>query len=617
NDGKAKVKAVAQTSIYESADGRKIGKKIASLEGATVSIDPDSAAAADLKVNIKNPARWSPEHPALYIAQTVISEEGKTVDVYNTVFGIRTIQVTARNGFLLNGQRVEIKGVCMHHDLGAIGAAINTTALQRQLTILKSMGCNAIRTSHNPPAPELLELADRMGFLVCDEAFDAWVHGKRKNDYNRLFAEWHEKDLTALIRRDRNHPSVIMWSVGNEVMDQRNVAVTKELADIAHRTDPTRPVTNAYNDPNGGRSSGAAMALDIMGVNYFFSEQSKWDNDSRYKNMPTMGSETSSCVSSRGEYFLDTLYRNWQVSSYDNAWPGWGCSPDEQFRILRKYPHLLGEFVWTGFDYLGEPTPYNSDETNLLNFRTDTTKRQQLQAALEELKRKNPPSRSSYFGIIDLCGFPKDRFYNYQANWRPDFPMAHLLPHWNWEDKAGDIIPVHVYTSGDKAELFLNGKSLGVKEKRPGTDFRLVWDSVKYVPGELKVVAYKQGKYWATDIIRTAGAAKQLLLKPETTTVAGDGVDLCYITVQIADQQGTVVPQAHSDLQFKLDGPGEIVATDNGDAASLVSFKSLSRPAYNGFAQVIVRARKGATGNMKVSVSSRGLSETAVRIKIR
>ncbi|NIG54062.1 beta-galactosidase GalB [Chitinophaga sp. Cy-1792] len=618
NNGNASTKAFVQTAIYESADGKKIGKKIATGSNLPLQLNANDSMDVASSILIRQPQRWTLEHPHLYIAQTIVTDDKGTRDVFNTVFGIRKIEFTAHNGFLLNGKRVEFKGVCLHHDMGSIGAAINNTALRRQLTILKSMGCNAIRTSHNPPAPELLALADEMGFLVWDEAFDVWLHKKLKNDYNKLFNEWHERDLQALVHRDRNHPSVVIWSVGNEVMDQRDTAMTKMLADIVKKEDPTRPVSNAYNDPDGGRESGAATALGLMGVNYFFGRQAEWDKDPRYQDMPTIGSETSSCVSSRGEYFFhNQKFNNWQVSSYDNAWPGWGCSPDTQFRILHKNPRLLGEFVWTGFDYLGEPTPFNSDETNLLNFRTDTSKRKELQQALEELQKKNPPSRSSYFGILDLCGFPKDRFYSYQAQWRPEMPMAHLLPHWNWPERVDSIVPVQVYTSGDQAELFLNGKSQGIRKKRAGEDFRMVWDSVKYAPGVIHVVTYKNGKIWANDTIRTTGKAEKIMLKPETRSIKADGEDLCYITVQVSDAKGNMVPRSNPALTFQLEGPGEIVATDNGDATSLISFKSLTRPAYNGLAQVIVKAAKNASGQLKVKVSSAdGIAGAAVVIPI-
>ncbi len=607
NENHQSVKAVVTTDLFELDENNHLAKYVAAARPDVVTINAGEEVLSSSQATVPHPKRWSIETPHRYMARTTIKINNKVVDSYNTEFGIRTISFTARNGFLLNGKRVDIKGTCNHHDLGALGAAMNTSALKRQLTILKEMGCNALRTSHNPPAPELLELADKMGFLVWDEAFDTWKKGKKKNDYNQLFDAWHEKDLQAMVRRDKNHPSVIIWSIGNEVPDQRNVALTKALTDIVHKEDSTRPVSNGYNDPNGGRESNAATALDIMGVNYNFGKQAQWDVDPRYANMPTIGSETSSCVSSRGEYFFGTNYQNWQVTSYDLARPGWGCIPDVQFRTNAKYPHLLGEFVWTGFDYLGEPTPYGSDETNLLNFRNDPAQQEALRLKLEELKKKNPPSRSSYFGIVDLCGFPKDRYYLYQAHWRPELPMAHILPHWNWKERTDSIVPVHVYTSGDEAELFLNGKSLGRKVKKEGQDFRLVWDSVVYTPGELKVIAYKNGKTWATDLVKTTGDAARLSLQPDRTHLSNDGDELAFITVKVRDADGLTVPRSNPVITFSVEGPGEIVATDNGDATSFVPFQSLIRPAYNGMALVIVKARKGQKGTIRVKVTSPGL----------
>jgi len=617
NQGKSAVEATVQTQVFELDPNNKPGTKVASFNPAKVKIEAGKSLNAEAQAVVKNPKRWDIVSPNRYLAQTTVSVGGKVVDTYRTPFGIRTIEFTARNGFFLNGRRVEIQGTCNHHDLGALGAAINTSALRRQLTILKEMGCNSLRTSHNPPAPELLELADQMGFLVWDEAFDCWKHGKREWDYNKLYDEWHEKDLKALVHRDRNHPSVFIWSIGNEVMDQRNVEMTKHLADIVKREDPTRPVSNGYNDPDGGREVGAVVALDIMGVNYFFGRQPEWDADPRYANKPTLGSETSSCVTSRGEYFFGTEYKNWQISSYDQAKPGWGCSPDEQFRTNAKFPHLLGEYVWTGFDYLGEPTPYNSDETNLLNFRNDPAKKAELEKKLEEIRKNNPPSRSSYFGIVDLCGFPKDRFYLYQSHWRPDLPMAHILPHWNWSERIDSITPVHVYTSGDEAELFLNGKSLGKKVKTAGQDFRLVWDKVIYQPGELKVVAYKNGKQWATDVVKTTGDATQLTLSANHSTIAADGADLAYITVKVQDKGGLTVPRSHPLIRFEVEGPGEIVATDNGDATDFTPFQSYERKAFNGMALVIVKAKKGTTGSFKVKAISNGLKAGEVWINAK
>jgi len=615
NQGKSAVNATIQTDVFELDGNNKQGAKVTSFNKSVVNIEPGKSMIITTQAIVKNPKRWDILSPNRYIAQTTVTVNGKLMDTYHTPFGIRTIKFTARNGFLLNGHRVEVQVTCNHHDLGALGAAFNTSALRRQLTILKAMGCNALRTSHNPPAPELLELADQMGFLVWDEAFDCWKNGKRKLDYNKLYEEWHEKDLKAMVHRDRNHPSVFIWSIGNEVMDQRNVVMTKHLADIVRAEDRTRPVSNGYNDPDGGREVGAVEGLDVMGVNYFFSQQPKWDADARYKNKPTIGSETSSCVSSRGEYFFGKEYQNWQISSYDNAYPGWGCSPDEQFRTNARYPHLLGEFVWTGFDYIGEPTPYNSDETNLQNFRNDPEKKKELEAKLDEIRKKNPPSRSSYFGIVDLAGFPKDRFYLYQSHWRPDYPMAHILPHWNWAERIGQVTPVNVYTSGDEAELFLNGKSLGRKTKTPGKDFRLTWDSVKYAPGELKVVCYKNGKQWATDVVKTTGEAVKLTLSADRSGIKSDGDDLSYITVKVADKDGLLVPRSHPLIKFSVEGPGQIVATDNGDATSFVPFQNHERPAYNGMALVIVKAKKGKKGKFYIKAQSAGLVSKALAIE--
>ncbi len=617
NQGTTPVNALISTDVYELRADNKPGAKVVSAKKSVIRIGSGVSATSNLQAIISHPKLWDIVSPNRYLAQTSVIVNGKVVDVYNTPFGIRTIEFTANKGFLLNGRRVAIQGTCNHHDLGSLGAAFNTSALIRQLKILKTMGCNALRTSHNPPAPELLELADQMGFLVWDEAFDCWKHGKKKLDYNKLYDEWNEKDLKAMVHRDRNHPSVFIWSIGNEVMDQQDVEMTKHLAGVVRAEDPTRPISNGYNDPDGGRESGAVMALDVMGVNYFFSQQPKWDADPRYKDKPTVGSETSSCLSSRGEYFWDKEYQNWQISSYDTAKPGWGCIPDEQFRTNAKFPNLLGEFVWTGFDYLGEPTPYGSDETNLLNFRNDPSKKAELEQKLEEMRLHNPPSRSSYFGIVDLAGFPKDRYYLYQSHWRAKLPMAHILPHWNWPEKIGEKIPVHVYTSGDEAELFVNGKSMGRKKKRLNEDFRLVWDSIKYEPGTVKVIAYKNGKEWATDLVKTTGGAAKLSISADRSIIGSDGSDLAYITLKVEDKDGLTVPRSHPLIKFEVDGPGEIVATDNGDATSFVSFKSDERPAFNGMELVIVRAKKRMKGKFTVKANSDGLEKSAVTIETK
>lgn len=607
------VKAKLVTGYYELDINDVPGKQVAS-QTTWATLHANATGTAVQEQAIGSPKRWDITSPNRYVAETQVFVGDTLMDTYYTPFGIRTIRFSAKEGFVLNGRPVKIKGVCNHHDLGSLGAAFNKSALKRQLTMLQEMGCNSIRTSHNPPAPELLELADKMGLVVWDEAFDAWRVGKRAKDYNLLYDEWHEKDLLALVRRDRNHPSVIIWSIGNEVMEQENIERTKHLADIMRKADPTRPISNGYNNPDGGRRVGAVAALDLMGVNYFFGRQAEWDQDPRYADMPTIGSETSSCVSSRGEYFFGEKRQDWQITSYDLDSPGWGCTPDAQFRILEKFPHLLGEYVWTGFDYLGEPTPFNSDATNLLNFRNDPAKKAELAAKLAELAEKNPPSRSSYFGIIDMAGFPKDRYYLYQSYWRPELPMTHILPHWNWPERVGQVTPVHVYTSGDEAELFLNGKSQGRKAKVKEQDFRLVWDSVRYAPGTLKVIAYKNGRRWSEAETRTTGKASSLSVESDKPVIASDGSELAFITVSVRDKKGQVVPRSHPQIHFSIEGPGEIVSTDNGNPIDFTPFQSHDRCAFNGLALVIVKAKKGESGQIVVKAESQGLKLGQVKL---
>lgn len=609
--------AVVKAAVYEVDPQDRLGKQVLRFDDQTLKLASKGCEKIQLRKTLNDCKRWDIVSPNRYMACVTVEVNGKETDRYYTPFGVREISIS-RKGFMLNGRRVEIKGVCNHHDLGALGAAFNLSALERQFRIMQEMGCNSIRTSHNPPAPELLDLADKTGILIMDEAFDAWARGKRAWDYNKLYAEWHQKDLEALVRRDWNHPSVVFWSIGNEVMEQQNVEMTKHLVDIVKALDKTRPVTNGYNNPNGGRASGASLALDMMGVNYFFGQQAKWDQDERYKNMPTIGTETSSCLSSRGVYFPDnTLRKNFQISSYDKDAPGWGCNPDRQFATNHQFPHLLGEYVWTGFDYLGEPTPFNSDKTNLLNFRNDPAKRAELEKRLEELARKQPPSRSSYFGIVDLAGFPKDRYYLYQSHWRPDLPMAHILPHWNWEGYEGKTIPVHVYTSGTEAELFVNGKSYGRKAKTEGKDFRLVWDKVVYQPGTVKVVAYKDGKPWAEDEVQTTGAPKKIMLSADRTSIAGGEDELAFVTITIVDAEGRMVPTACLPLKVDVTGCGRLVATDNGDPTSFTPFQSAERATFNGLALAIVGGKKGATGKAQIRVSGAGLEPATIECDVK
>ena len=621
NNTASPTNVTVKTQVYELVNGQKASKPVSSSAPIGLTIAGGATDSRTMLLRVASPKLWNLKEPNLYTAVTIVEQDGKIVDTYETIFGIRTIRFDVDKGFFLNGEHVRINGVCDHHDLGPLGAAINTRALERQIELLKEMGVNAIRTSHNPPAPELLELCDRMGILVMDEAFDAWRRAKKKNDYHLLFDDWHEKDLRAQLRRDRNHPSVILWSIGNEIGEQSNAEGHKlaaELAAIVHAEDLTRPVTAGANNQDSGYN-GFQKTVDVFGVNYKPTEYGKL----RQANsaLPLFASETASTVSSRGEYFFPVVEdkaqgrADFQVSSYDLYAPRWAFPPDTEFRGLDEFPFTAGEFVWTGFDYLGEPTPYGGDSKTLLNF-TDPVEQARIAQELKDSGKITVPSRSSYFGIIDLCGFKKDRFYIYQARWRPDFPMAHILPHWNWPERVGQVTPVHVYTSGDEAELFLNGRSLG-RKKRAQYEYRLRWDDVKYEPGELKVIAYKNGKRWAEDVMKTTGPAARLTLQVDRASVKADGHDLAFVTVTVADRAGLLVPRSKVRIRFTLSGPGEIVAVDNGDATNLESFQAKERNAYNGLCLVIVHAKAGLAGSMKLKAQADGLTAGEIAITTR
>jgi beta-galactosidase len=621
NDSDADCALSVKNEIFElGADGTK-GRPVAALPAGAVKIPANQSGQTEDQTTIEHPLLWSIEKPARYVVVTSVEQDGKTVDAYQTPFGVRTIEFTATNGFLLNGLRVPLNGVCDHADLGALGTAINVSALRRQIEILKEMGCNAIRTSHNPPAPELLDLCDSMGMVVMDESFDCWKRGKTRNDYHLLFADWHEKDWRAELRRDRDHPSIILWSIGNEISEQGSPAghlIAAELTRIAHEEDPTRPTTAACNNQRAGYN-GFEKTVDVFGYNYKPGEYGKFRRAN--PEQPVFGSETASCISSRGEYFFPVTTNksggkaDFQMSSYDLYAPPWATPADWEFKGQDENPFVAGEFVWTGFDYLGEPTPYNSDLSNLLNF-TDPAEQARMKKELDELGRIPTPSRSSYFGIIDLAGFKKDRFYLYQSRWRPTLPMAHILPHWNWPERLGQVTPVHVYTSGDEAELFLNGKSLGRKTKGQ-FEYRLHWDDVVYQPGELKVVAYKDGRQWASEVVKTTGPAAKLLLRAGQNEIQADGQELAFVTLTVADKSGRQEPRAKNHIRFEIDGPGEIVATDNGDATSFESFQAPERNAFNGVALVIVRAKAGQPGTIWVTAESDGLKTGKIKITSR
>ena len=620
NDSRAGTNVSVSTAIYAiDAEGRIAGSAVASIKPSKALVAAGSSATVKGSIVLANPRLWGPapqQKPSRYVAITSVSQQGKLMDRYETRFGIRSLNFKP-DGLYVNEERVYLRGVNNHHDLGALGAAFNVRAAQRQLEILQEMGCNAIRVSHNPPAPELLELTDRMGLLVMDEIFDAWHRQKTPFDFHLIFADWHEQDLRAFLRRDRNHPSVFLWSVGNEVGEQyigeEGAAVARQLCAIVHEEDPTRPATASMNfaKPN----MPFAAAVDVISLNYqgegirqdpAFADTGGIRTPPQYpafrEKFPDkliLSSETASAFSSRGIYLFPVMNsvsgpvrdgsggdsKIHQVSAYELYAADFGSSADKVFSALDRHPYVAGEFVWSGWDYLGEPTPYYS-------------------------------SRSSYCGIIDLAGFKKDRFFLYQSRWRPDLPMAHILPHWTWPDRIGQVTPVHVFTSGDEAELFLNGKSLG-RRKKGEYEYRLRWDDLIYQPGELKVIAYKNGKQWAADSVKTAGAPAKLALSADLPELRADGQDLSFITVRVLDKGGLAVPRANDHIRFKIEGPGEIVATDNGDPTSFEPFQAPERDAFSGLALVIVRTKPGQPGTIRVSAESGSLDGASLNLQSR
>jgi beta-galactosidase len=573
NDSNNSATITAVTEIFNlDTEGNKSGDAVAAFEPMDTQIMAGETATIEGNVTVEKPRLWGPpptQTPNCYVAVTTLFENDKPIDQYETRFGIRSLRFDPNNGVYVNDELIKIKGVNQHHDLGALGAAFNTRAAERQLEILAEMGCNAIRTAHNPPAPELLELTDRMGFLVMDEAFDVWERKKTPLDFHLIFPDWFEQDLRAMIRRDRNNPSVIMWSYGNEVgeqyTDEEGAALGRELRDIIKEEDPTRPTTSAMNWAKPDMPFSAVM--DVISLNYQgqgIRQDPMFEGTNRIRTKPLfpdfhkkfpdkviLSSETACAFSSRGIYLFPVTddvtspvrdgrggdSKIQQVSSYELYAVDFGSSADKVFKSIETNPFVGGEFVWTGWDYIGEPTPYYS-------------------------------SRSSYCGIIDLAGFKKDRFYLYQAHWRPELPMAHILPHWNWPERMGEVTPVHVFTSGDEAELFLDGKSLG-RKKKGQYEYRLRWDDVKYEPGELKVVAFKNGEKWAEDVVKTTDEPAKLEASADRNEIRADGKDLSFVTVRVIDKNGLTVPRANDPIRFSIQGSGEIVATDTRTSARL------------------------------------------------
>ena len=602
------------------ADGRPEGAAVAAIPPIGFEIVPGGTTAATSGTRIDRPRLWGPppsQQPHRYVAVTTLRQDGRVIDRVETRFGIRDVQWEPDRGVVVNGEHIVLKGVNQHHDLGALGAAFNVRAAERQLEILRGMGVNAIRMAHNPPDPQLLELTDRMGFLVVDEVFDSWEKKKTPLDFHLVFSDWHEADLRAMLRRDRNHPSVILWSVGNEVGEQYDgeagAAIGRRLVEIVREEDPTRPATASMNWAKADMPFPAVF--DVINLNYQgegIRQEPEFEGTERIRTPPSypafrqafpdkviFGSETASALSARGTYLFPVTPEQSApvrdhngggdssrhlVSAYELYAVDFGSSADKVFATLDRHPFVAGEFVWNGFDYLGEPTPYYA-------------------------------ARSSYSGMIDLAGFPKDRYWLYQARWRPDLPMAHILPHWNWPGREGEVTPVHVFTSGDEAELFLNGVSQG-RRKKGQHEYRLRWDEVVYQPGELHVRVWRDGKAWTEARVQTTGAPARLALEADRTAIGNDGRDLSFLTLRVLDAEGRLVRDAGNRLRVEVEGAAELVATDNGDPRDLTAFPSNERAAFSGLALAIVRGLPGRSGAATVRVAGEGLAPAELQLQV-
>lgn len=598
-DGKAEVSIctninnVDKTLSIENQLVDAAGKVVAQFKYG----DFDAQGNVVKKLTVDDAHLWSPETPYLYKLVTRLYRNKKLIDQTQQKVGIRTVRVAQYDGFQLNGVSRKIKGVCLHHDLGPIGAAVNKAALIRQIRTMKDMGCDAIRTAHNMPSTWQMEVCDSMGMMVMAESFDMWIYPKCKNGYALNFKDWADKDIENLVLNHRNHPSIVMWSIGNEIPEQwseegRNIS--KHLQDLCHKFDPTRPVTQGMDRAEDALKSGFAQVMDVPGFNY---RVHKYDNN--IKQLPKgflLGSETASTVSSRGVYKFPVeasdskTYTDGQCSSYDVEYCPWSNLPDDDWRMQDDRDYTIGEFVWTGYDYLGEPSPYD----------------------------EYWPSRSSYFGICDLAGLPKDRYYLYRSHWRKDDATLHVLPHWTFPGREGETTPVYCYTSWPSAELFVNGKSQGRILKNPNTRldrYRLRWNNVKYEPGEIKVVAYDyDGTAKGEKIIRTAGAPARIVLKADRNSISSKGEDLSFVTVLVVDKNGTPCPTATNNMKFNVSGAGKFRAACNGDATSLVAFNSTEMPLFSGELVVVVEGLRHGTAML--SVSADGLPTATLPIEV-
>lgn len=583
--------SVSLTTTIAAGDGRAL----ASNDSTAITVEPDKQSTLTQNLALMSPRLWSVEEPYLYRVKVEVKVDGSVVDTYVTSLGIRTAAFDGSTGFSLNGQNMKLRGVNLHHDLGALGAAVNCRAIERQIQILKTMGVNAIRTAHNPPAPELLEITDRLGVLVLDEAFDTWEQTKTTNDYGRYFKDWAERDIKDMVRRDRNHPSVILWSIGNEV-GGATTAVAQKLKGWVLELDKTRPVTWASNKMGGphvseGDDRNVAKLLDVVGYNYA-PYAGDYDADHQANpNWVTLGTETSAAVRSRGVYHTPaskvtkaTSQSNSdrQCSSYDNEAAGFGETAEKSYAYDQDRAFVAGSFIWAGFDYIGEPTPYSSW-----------------------------PSKSSYFGAIDTAGFPKDVYYFYKSRWTQE-PMVHLLPHWNWA--AGTTVTVYAYNNCDSVELFLNDTSQGSKSSTD-TLLHAEW-TVPWVTGTLRAECKKGGSIVATDAIKTAGAAAKLALSVDRESLFANGKDLAFISADVQDSNGVLVPAANQSITFSVSGPAELIGVDNGDPTDTTSYKASTRKAFNGKALAIVRATRSA-GRVELKATATGLTSGSVNVTAR
>lgn len=615
-------KATLVTTVLD-ANGQKVGEASSEVE-----IETGAMPEVEQEIEIQNPIRWSVEHPYLYKVKSEICRNGKLVDEDETLTGIRSFRFDARKGFFLNGEPVKIKGVCLHHDLGCLGAAVNVRALERQLEILKGMGCNGIRCSHNPPAPELLDLCDRMGFIVMDEAFDMWRRKKTAHDYARYFDEWHERDLRDFIMRDRNHPSVFLWSIGNEVLEQWsdakadtmsleeanlilnfghsadmlakgdemsvNSLLTKKLADMVKGLDATRPVTAGCNEPNPKNHLFRSGALDIIGYNYH--NKNVAEVPKNFPGYPFLLTESNSALMTRGYYRMpsDTVFvwparwdkpfhdESFSCSSYENCHVPWGNTHEETLKLIKKNDFISGQYIWTGFDYIGEPTPYGW------------------------------PARSSYFGIVDLAGFPKDVYYLYQSEWT-DRPVLHLFPHWNWT--PGEVVDMWCYyNQADEVELFVNGHSQGIRQKSEDI-LHAAW-RVTFEPGTVKVIARKDGEIVGEKEIHTAGEPSCIRLTADNSRIHADGKDLSFVTVEVLDEKGNLCPNAENLIRFSVEGSAKIAGVDNGSPISLERFKDDKRKAFYGKCLVVLQSIGGAPGKPVLTATSEGLRQAVLTVEV-